>query len=84
MEMKIVIFKKIILSGIRNQVHSEKLLIVQKLYGHLNVKLALQLSKCGPGPVVSVYHGDLLDIAILGPTPDLLNQKLFGAGPHNV
>ena len=72
------------LSGIRNQVHSEKLLIVQKLYGHLNVKLALQLSKCGPGPVVSVYHGDLLDIAILGPTPDLLNQKLFGVGPHNV
>lgn len=41
------------------------------------------LLKCSPEPAVPASPGNLLEIQILGPTPDLLNPKLL-EGPSSL
>ena len=44
------------------------------------IRLEEWLSKCGPRWAASAIHRNLLERHILGPTADLLNQKLWGWG----
>ena len=40
--------------------------------------------RCGLGPAASASPGNLLEMHILNPHPDLLNQKLWGRGQQYI